>query len=251
MRYHFKYLWFRDPKEEVVFINSLAVRMRAGLLLLIPIYMLLVLFTTVLAPTWTVLPNTFVEETFDITQDFRTIYNVQAFRTPFDYTIPTYVLFYGLFEMFTGLFVKTAYLSPTIHLATFLTRNTRPKWEPLRPKRFAWGIGIILITACLLFFHPDTFARWVNAIASQELLPTTTNWMPNFVPLFVGICFGLMWLEAVFGFCLGCKMHWLLSETGIFKDPCYDCMNVDFDQRAWMEERKKMEESLKSDTKEA
>ncbi|MBF6057416.1 MULTISPECIES: DUF4395 family protein [Thiomicrorhabdus] len=245
LRYHFKNLWFRDKSEDVIFINKYAVQMRAGLMLILPIYMVIVLFTTVLAPTWTVLPNTFVEETFDMTEEWRTIFNVQAYRTVFDYTIPSLVLLYGLFEMLAGMFVRTAYLSPTIHLATFLTRNIRPKWEPLKPKRFAWLIGATLIVSCLTFFNPDTVARFINALFSAELLPTDSNWMPNFIPLLVGVCFVLMWMEAVFGFCLGCKLHWVLAKLGIFKDFCYDCMNVDFDQRAWMEERKSLEAALK------
>ncbi|MBO1924407.1 DUF4395 domain-containing protein [Thiomicrorhabdus sp. 6S3-12] len=245
VRYHFKNLWFRDKSEEILFINKYAVQLRAGLLLLLPIYMVIVLFTTVLAPTWTVVPNTFVEETFEMTQDWRVIFNVQAFKTVFDYTIPSLVLLYGLFEMISGMFVKTAYLSPTIHLATFLTRNVRPKWEPLKPKRFAWVIGTTLIISCLVFFNPDTLARMVNALFSETILPTDSNYMPDFIPLLVGLCFILMWLEAVFGFCLGCKVHWLLAKIGIFKEHCYDCMNVDFDQKSWIEERKRIEESLK------
>nr|WP_256438095.1 DUF4395 domain-containing protein [Thiomicrorhabdus sp. 6S3-12] len=180
-----------------------------------------------------------------MTQDWRVIFNVQAFKTVFDYTIPSLVLLYGLFEMISGMFVKTAYLSPTIHLATFLTRNVRPKWEPLKPKRFAWVIGTTLIISCLVFFNPDTLARMVNALFSETILPTDSNYMPDFIPLLVGLCFILMWLEAVFGFCLGCKVHWLLAKIGIFKEHCYDCMNVDFDQKSWIEERKRIEESLK------
>lgn len=244
LQYHFKNLWFRDKSEEIIFINSHAVRMRAGLMLIIPVYMLIILFTTVLAPTWSVLPNTFVEETYDMTQDWRVIYQVQAARTLFDYTIPSWVLLYGLFEMMAGMFIKTAYLSPTIHLATFLTRNIRPKWEPLKPKRFAWAIGAILIISCLTFFNPDSVARSVNALLGEEMLPTTSNWMPNFIPLLVGICFALMWMEAVFGFCLGCKIHWILTKLGVLKEHCYSCMNVNFDQKAWIEERKNIEKSL-------
>jgi hypothetical protein len=243
-RYHFKRLWFRDQSEEVVFINRYAVQMRAGLMLILPIYMVIVLFTTVLAPTWTVVPNTFAEETFDMTDELRTIFNVQAFRTAFDYTIPSLVLLYGLFEMLAGMFTKTAYLSPTIHLATLLTRHIRPKWEPLKPKRFAWSIGATLIVSCLLFFNPDTAARFINGLFASELLPTDANWMPDFIPFLVGVCFLLMWMEAVFGFCLGCKLHWLLAKIGVFKEHCYDCMNVDFDQKRWMEERKALEAGL-------
>jgi hypothetical protein len=248
LKYHFKNLWFRDKTEDVIFINKYAVQLRAGLMLLIPIYMVIILFTTVLAPTWTVTPNTFSVETFDMTEQFRVIFNVQAFRTAFDYTIPTFVLLYGLFEMIVGMFVKTAFLSPTIHLATLLTRNTRPKWEPLKPKRFAWIIGAVLIASCLTFFHPDTVAIAVNGLFSTEVLSTTTNWMPNFIPLLVGVCFVLMWLEAVFGFCLGCKIHWMLAKLGILKEHCYSCMNVDFDQKAWIAERKVAEAALKENT---
>ncbi len=136
LRYHFKNLWFRDKSEEIVFINKYAVQMRAGLMLILPIYMVIVLFTTVLAPTWTVLPNTLVEETFDVTQDWRTIFNVQAFRTPFDYTIPSLILLYGMFEMIVGMFIRTAYLSPTIHIATFLTRNIRPEMGAAETQTF-------------------------------------------------------------------------------------------------------------------
>ena len=245
MQYHFKYLWFRDPTEEVVFINHHAVRLRAGLMLLLPVYMVTVLLTTVTAPAWTVFENGLIEETFELTQDFRVIFTVQAYKTAFDYTVPSLVLLYGLFEMISGMFIRTAYLSPTVHLATYLTRNIPPKWEPLKPKRFAWFIGLVLISACLLFFNPDTFARFVNGVSGMSLLPTTTNWMPFFIPTLVWVCFLLMWLEAVFGFCLGCKLHWLLAKLGVFKTHCYDCMNVDFAQKAWMEERKRLEAELK------
>ena len=245
MGYHFKYLWFRDPKEETVFINHYAVRLRAGLMLLLPLYMITVLLTSVTAPTWTVLENGFMEETFDLTKNFQVIFDVQAYKTTFDYSIPTLVLFYGLFEMLAGMFIKLAYFSPTIHLATYLTRNIPPKWEPLNPKRFAWSIGVALITLCILFFNPDSFASFVNDLFGTFLLPTTINWMPPFTPLLVWVCFFFMWMETVFGFCLGCKLHWLLAKLGFFKAHCYDCINVDFAQKAWMEERKLLEAELK------
>lgn len=248
MRYHFKYLWFRDQTEEVVFINHHAVRLRAGLMLLLPVYMITVLLTTVNAPTWTVFTNGPMEETFEMTEDLRVLFTVQAYKTAFDYTVPTWVLFYGLFEMLSGMFIKTAYLSPTVHLATYLTRNIPPKWEPLKPKRFAWIIGALLISSCILFFNPDSFARFVNSLFGETLLPTTSNWMPYFIPLLVWVCFGLMWLEATLGLCLGCKLHWLLAKLGIFKQHCYDCMNVDFAEKAWIEERKRLEAELERES---
>lgn len=225
---YLKNLWFRDKEEDLIFINDNAVRMRAGFLLLLPTYMLIVLFTSILAPPWTVLPSTFVTETFDMTEDFRVVYDVQAFRTVFDYSTATIVLLYGLFELLIGLSIKTSYLSPTIHLTTFLTRNKKPSWKPYKPKKFAWIIGVSLISSCLIFLNPDSFATFLNEISGMELLPTDQNYMPFFIPILVWACFGLMWLEAVLGLCLGCKLHWVLSKIGIFKEECYACNNLDF-----------------------
>lgn len=228
MKEHFKNLWFRDTEEDMKFIRRDAVKLRAGILLLLPIYMLIIVFTTVLAPLWTVIPNTMAVETFDVFDDFRIVYDVQAYRTMFEYSVPTLVLIYGLFEMLSGLSVKTSYLSPTVHLATFLTRNNPEKWEPYQPKKFAWLIGASLILGCLVFLNPDSVARFINSIVGNQLLPTDENYMPDYVPLFVWACFVLMWMEAVFGVCLGCKTHWLLAKVGIFKQECYSCNNIDF-----------------------
>lgn len=226
-------LWFRDPKEEPVFINDNAVKIRAGILLVIPVYMLYTLIDVVFGPDWKVLENTTMVDTLETTWEWHTIYQVQATQRVYDYTIQTWVLFFGLFEMLAGMFVLTSRFSPTIYLATLLAKNTQPNWKPLVPKRVAWSIGASFISVCLVFFNPEVFAGWVNTLFSSDVLPTTENYMPKWIPLvLVWVCLGFMWLEAILGYCVGCKLHALLVKLGIFKEECESCNNIDWEEIA-------------------
>ena len=42
-------------------------------------------------------------------------------------------------------------LAPVGMLGTLLTRFQKPVWKPYSPKRFAWSLGIVMVTTCLLF----------------------------------------------------------------------------------------------------
>ncbi len=65
-----------------------------------------------------------------------------------------------------------------------------------------------------------------------ELLPTTYNYIPVFIPVtLVWLCIGFMWLEAILGFCVGCKIHSLLVVMGILKDECEACNNLNFEKK--------------------
>lgn len=221
-------LWFRDTHEETIFINDTAVRIRAGILMIIPIMMGLTLFDVVFGSHWEITGN-MIKDTFDTDFDGRILYHVEAVRRTYDYTLQTWVLFYALFEMLSGLFVSTSRLSPTILLASFLAKSHRPYWKPLVPKRFAWTLGSSFIIACLIFFNPDTFAGWVNALFHSEVLPTTSNYMPRWIPVtLVWTCLGFMWLETVLGFCMGCKLHSIAAKIGLVKEECEECNNLDF-----------------------
>lgn len=225
----FKNLWFRDPKERPVFINDNAVRIRAGILLFIPIYMSFTLYDAVFGTHWVVDGNTAVD-TYDTDWDNNIIYAVQAIKRTYDYTTQTWVLFYGLFEMIAGMFVFTSRFSPTIYIATFLARKQAPVWKPLGPKRFAWTIGATFITICLVFFNPDVVAEWVNSLVGKPVLPETSNYMSPYIPLvLVWVCLGFMWLEAILGFCVGCKIHALFVKLGILKEECEACNNIDWE----------------------
>ncbi|MEZ5478759.1 MAG: DUF4395 domain-containing protein [Thiolinea sp.] len=228
----FGQLWFQDPQANPVYINDTAVRIRAGLLLCIPLYMALTLYDALFTSNW-LATGEVITDTYETDWDGNIIYSIEAIRKTYDYTVQTWVLLYGLFEMLAGLFVITSRLSPTILLSSWLARHQTAVWKPLAPKRFAWGLGAFFIATCLVFFNPDTVAGWLNTLAGQELLPETTNYMPAFIPLvLVWVCLGFMWLETVLGFCVGCQIHALLVRLHLLSEPCAACNQIDWDALA-------------------
>jgi len=227
-----KNLWFRDSSASPLYINDTVVRIRAGMLLIIPLFLGLTLFDVVYTSKWVVDGNT-ATDTYETNWDGEIIYAVEATKRTYEYSTQTALLFYALFEMLAGMFRFGARLSPTILLASLLAKNSPPVWKPLLPKRFAWSIGASLISICLVFFNPDTFAQWLNTAWGSELLPTTENYMPaNTGTTLVWVCLSFMWLEAVLGFCVGCQLHALLVWVGLLKEPCDACNNIDWQKIA-------------------
>jgi hypothetical protein len=222
----FKQLWFLDPRAEQPYINDIAVRIRAGLLLAIPLYMGFTLYEAIYGSHWIVTGNS-IRDTFDTDFDGHILYSVEAIRRTLDYSKQTWVLMYALFEMLAGMFVITSRLSPTVLISSFLAKTQAPVWKPLTPKRFAWSIGATFISVCLVFFNPEVFAGFVNWVAHSAVLTTTSNYMPKWIPLvLVWVCVGFMWMEAVLGFCVGCKVHSLCVKLGLLKDECEACNNL-------------------------
>lgn len=232
MKKSFKNLWFLNPDDSIIYINETAVRIRAGILLIIPLYMGLTLYDVGFASSWIVDDSSAVDTYYT---DFKgsILYSVEAVKRTYEYSLQSAILLYALFEMLAGLFVITSRLSPTILLSSILAGSHPPVWKPLVPKRYAWAIGSSLISLCLIFFNPDTFAEIVNFIGRKEVLPTTVNYLSTWVPLIlVWICIGFMWMEAVLGFCAGCKVHSLLVYLGIHKEECEACNNINWDTPA-------------------
>jgi hypothetical protein len=220
--------WFRDRNEQEIYINETAVRIRAGLLLAIPLYMGLTLFDVGYGSSWIVDGNTMTDNG-NTDYDGHIIYTVEAVKRTYDYTIQTIVLFYALFEMLSGMFVSTAKFSPTIWISSYVSRNQPTIWKPLNPKRMAWSIGVTMIAICIAFFNPVPVAEALNAMFNLELT-TEENFMPFWIPMYgVWVCIGFMWAEAVLSFCVGCKIHALLVMMGVFKEPCDACNNIDWD----------------------
>ena len=234
-----KNLWFQDPKAKDILINDTAVRIRAGMLILIPIFLSYTLYDAVFGSHWIVDANT-IEDTFETDFDEHIIYTGQMIRKTYDYTIQSWVLVYAFFEMVASMFVKTSYLSPTIWAASFLARNKPPIWKPLVKKRFAWFIGASFIATCWVFFNPDKFAYFVNGIAHTTLLSTSEQYLSYWIPLtLVWVCFGFMWLEMALGWCAGCQLHTLFVKLGILKEECEACNDI------FSPEAQKMRESYK------
>jgi hypothetical protein len=223
----FKNVWFRDCNEHSLYINEVAVRIRAGILLIIPLFVGLTLYDVLYTSSWVVDGNSIVDQ-YETDWEGRTVYAAQVVKRTYEYSTQTWVLFYGLFEMLAGMFVFSARFSPAILISTYLSRNTQPIWKPLQPKRFAWSIGASIILACILYFNPDVFATWVNVLFGGELLPVTQNYMPRWIPSLVWVCIVFMWLEATLGFCAGCKVHSLLVKIGVIKEECLACNNINW-----------------------
>ncbi|MFZ9551901.1 MAG: DUF4395 domain-containing protein, partial [Hylemonella sp.] len=121
--------WFLDTKTDPLFINDVAVRIRAGLLLAIPLYMAFTLFDAIYGSRWVITGNV-VRDTFDTDFDGRILYMVEAVRRTYDYSLQTYVLWFGLFEMLAAMFSWSSRFSPTIWLASLLAAWQEPVWKP-------------------------------------------------------------------------------------------------------------------------
>jgi hypothetical protein len=235
----FSNLWFRDTNEDVIYMNDIAVRIRAGLFLAIPLFMGLTLYEALYTSYWLPIENT-DQDTFETDWDGNIIYAIEATRRTYDYSLQTYVLIYAFVEMLAGMFVFTARFSPTILISSFLAKSQKPVWKPLVPKRYAWGIGASLISICIVFFNPEILAEWINNLVGSEYLPTTENYVPFWLPTnLVFVCFAFMWLEAVLGLCVGCKVYALLVKLGIHKEECDACNNIDWDEIATRNATKK------------
>ncbi len=215
--------WLFDPLAPQALINDTAVRIRAGLLLLLPLFMAYTLLHTLQGSAWIVTGRSIVD-TFETDAHGRILYQVEAVRRTYDYALQTAWLGYGLFEMLAGMFAVTARLSPTIQLARRLALYRAPLWKPLAPKRFAWSFGACMVALCLVFFNPDSVARAVNMLTASALLPTSHNFLPGWLPMvLVTICVSFMWMEAVLGLCAGCLLYQGFVWLGWIAQPCASC----------------------------
>ena len=89
--------------------------------------------------------------------------------------------------------------SPSLLLGRFFVQNQRPEYVGAAQKRFAWGIGLML------------------AIPMFYLLVIDFQPHPMKVVVCI-ICLALLFFEAAFSICLGCKIY------GVFKkDPVTHC----------------------------
>ncbi|KAA0445835.1 MAG: DUF4395 domain-containing protein [Candidatus Thioglobus sp.] len=226
----FKNLWFRNLKEQTIQINDNAVRIRAGILLIIPIYMMFTFVNVVYGPNWEITPDSIALDTYEVDFEDRIIYKVDATKMVFEYAFQTKLLLYALLEMLLGLTVIGSRFSPTILLASLLTIGQKPNWKPLGPKRCAWLMGASFITVCIVFFNPDAVALWINNLLATNI-PIDKNYIPSWLALnLVWICLLFMWMEAVMGLCVGCKIYAVLAKLGLVNRHCDACEDINWDE---------------------
>jgi len=209
--------WFRDINEDMLFINEHAMRARSGMLILLPLFLAFSFFyfNSMFTSQWIVDASTASADMMDTNAQNQQIYAVEAVKRTYDYWRQTSVLLFGLFEMLVSLNKHTVRFSPTIRFATWLTKHKKPYYSPYEPKKFAWKIGILLISLCIIFFNP-----WIVPIEGFTI--------PVEYGLgFLATCFSFMYLELSLAFCVGCWVHAKLVKMGIFKSECYECNNLD------------------------
>ncbi len=99
-----------------------------------------------------------------------------------------------MIDFFIRVVINPKY-APSIILARFFIRYQVPEYVGAPQKRWAWSIGLAL--AVVMFFIIVVF-EWMTPIKIAICL----------------ICLGLLFSEAAFGICIGCKLyHFVKKET--------------------------------------
>jgi len=91
-----------------------------------------------------------------------------------------------IIEFIVRVFVNPRY-SPYMILGSLIVSNQEPDWVEASPKKFAWILGVILgfIMSYFILFDIMTPARLLTCL----------------------LCLLLLYMEAVFGICLGCIIY--------------------------------------------
>lgn len=212
-----KHLWFRDTKEEMLMVDRTVMRARAGLLILVPIFIAFSFFYygSMFTSQWIVDNASATSDFMDTDEQNRQVYAIKAVKMTYEYGLQTIVLVYAFFDLLCGMSVWSAKFSPSILFASFVSRNKKPQYSSYAPKRFAWGMGLVLIFICILFFNPN-------------MLPFVgTVIIPFDVAIgLLSACFLFMWMELAFGYCAGCTIYDWLVKAGVFKEECVDCNDI-------------------------
>ena len=212
-----KHLWFKDTKDKILMIDETVMRARAGLLILIPIFMAFSFFyfNSMFTTQWIIDASTVNSDFVGVDTEDRKIYELEAVKRTYEYSLQTAFLIYAFFDLLCGMSIWSAKFSPSILFANFITRNKTPHYTPYSPKRFAWGIGLMLIFSCLVFFNPNMLP-----FVGTVLIPL------NVAIGLLSTCWLFIWMELSFGYCIGCKVHAFLVQIGMLKDECYECNNI-------------------------
>lgn len=103
--------------------------------------------------------------------------------------ISTFIFIDFLVRVFAGL-----HRSPTGTIGRWMTSRQTPQWVSARPKRFAWTLGLVMVTPMMIGLNTGL----------RGALPLTVCM----------VCLMLMWMEAVLAICLGCELHRLMVRFG-------------------------------------
>ncbi|WP_299522213.1 DUF4395 domain-containing protein [uncultured Lutibacter sp.] len=118
------------------------------------------------------------------------------------YTVIPYISGFLLLNFLIGIFINPKY-APTMLLAKLIVYKQSPLPIGAIQKKFAWSLGLVLST---VIFSLSLF-----------LINDATFFDP--VCLLCLICLVLLYLEAAFGICVGCKLYDLAINLNLLKNP--------------------------------
>ena len=182
--------WFKNKdaisETEVVYINERALRARAGLMFLIPVILLFIRL-----------------DHGDHNELIVNAINGSIVAREYSHTFAYGLIFFVMYEMIAPMFVATAHLSITSMLGVLFTKKQQPIYQPMRPKIFAWSVGLILAVLCQIYLYFTV--------------------MQSIAFYFLATCLLFMWLETACGICAGCYVYNILVRLGVIKDTCDVC----------------------------
>ena len=113
------------------------------------------------------------------------------------------------FEMLTASTFGLTPIAPIGTLASLIATVfwPEPHWKPAKPKRFAWWIGLFMVTLYFTIFslrdYIENYKTWILVIVAIFNLAT--------------------WLESVAGFCIGCFMYNYFVVPAFKLEECAEC----------------------------
>ncbi len=119
-----------------------------------------------------------------------------------NYEVIPYISGFLVVNFFVGIFINPK-LSPTVMVSRMVTYNQSPLWIGAVQKRFAWSLGLALSVTIF--------------VLSLRLVDDVTYFEP--VCLLCIICLLLLFLESVFGICVGCQLYHGAIRLKIIKAP--------------------------------
>jgi hypothetical protein len=106
---------------------------------------------------------------------------------------PTRVFVVGFLIDFTLRIFVNPKFAPSLILGQWMVRNQQPEWVGAPQKRFAWAIGFVLAAVMLYLVVIKHVVGPVNLIVCAA-------------------CLLLLFFEAAFGICIGCKLYNALNK---------------------------------------
>ena len=97
-----------------------------------------------------------------------------------------------LIEFTIRIFVNPRF-APVMILGQWMVRKQQPEWSGAPQKRFAWAIGFVLAATMLYLVVLNNVIGPINLIVCS-------------------ICLTLLFFEAAFGICIGCKIYNLFNR---------------------------------------